>query len=317
MTKIVFLDQGSFPKEFTFTHPSFAHEWEAYENTQPDQINERLQGTQIAITNKVKLPGTILKNCPDLKMIALTATGYDNVDVKAAKEQSIIVSNVRGYAAHAVPEHAMALILTLSKSIPAYKQEVADGRWQKEDHFCFFNHPIQSLHGKTLGLIGTGSLGQGLAHLAKSFGMNVIYAARKGDNAPTPPYTAFDEFLTQTDIISIHCPLNEQTRNLISQSEFTKMTKQPILINTARGGIVNEDDAVNAIQTGQIRALGFDCLSTEPPSAQNPLLTIAHLPNVIITPHIAWASHEAVQTLWDQVITNIEQFQNGTPQNSV
>ncbi len=317
MTKIALLDKGTFPPEFKLTRPQFNHEWVEYDTTSPAQIIERLQDIDIAITNKVKFPKEVIENSPNLKMIAIAATGYDHIDLGETNARGIVVSNIKGYAVHSVPEHAMALMLSLARSLPGFAQDVTQGKWQDAQHFCFFNHPIESLHDKTLGIIGRGILGQGLARLASGFGMGIMYAGRPNDNNPHKPYVPFDEFLAQSDFISIHCPLNQDTKDLITATEFAKMSKKPIIINTGRGGIVNEADAVKAIETGQIRGLGFDCLSTEPPAPDNPLLKIAHLPNVIITPHVAWASNEAIRTLWDQLIANIENFQKGTPQNTV
>ena len=317
MTKIVFLDKNTFPENFPFKRPNFKHDWQEHVETTPENTIEHLKGATIAISNKVKITKQHIEANPDLKLIAIAATGYDHIDVAAANANNIIVSNVQGYALHTVPEHALALILNLSRSIQGYAQDVKGGRWQTEKQFCFFSHPIEDLHNKTLGIIGRGIIGQGLARLASGFGMEIMYAGRRDDKTPHRPYCPFDEFLEQADIISIHCPLNDQTRDLITANEFAKMKRQPILINTARGGIVNEADAVKAIETGQIRALGVDCLSKEPPSTNNPLFKIAHLPNVIITPHVAWASTDAISDLWNQLIDNIEKFKAGTPQNMV
>lgn len=317
MTKIVFLDRGTFPKNFEAKKPGFSHEWQEYEGTPKDHIIPRLQGAEIAIINKVKLDAETLSNLPDLKMIAITATGYDNVDINAAQSNGITVANVKGYAVNSVPEHAMMMILALSRSLIGYQTDVEQGAWQKANHFCFFNHPIEDLHDKTLGIIGRGVLGAGLARLASGFGMGIMYAGRRDDKNPHKPYIEFNEFLEQCDIISVHCPLNGQTRDLITKKEFDKMTRKPILINASRGGIVNEADAVEAVNQKKIRALGIDCLSLEPPRNGNPLLSIAHYPNVIITPHIAWASSDAIHNLWDGLINNIEKWKKGELKNTL
>lgn len=317
MTKIVFLDKSTFPSSLKFNKPSFPHQWQEYQSTNPEDVISRLEGAEIAVLNKVVLNSEILKKLPDLKMIAISATGYNNIDIDTALEQNITVCNVRGYAVNTVPEHAMMLILALSRSLKIYQNEVEQGRWQQSEQFCFLDHPIEDLHDKTLGIVGRGILGQGLARLASGFGMGIMYAGRKGEEEPHKPYIPFDEFLEQSDIISLHCPLTEHTNNLFTKTEFAKMTRKPILINTARGGIVNEQDAVDALEKGQIRALGFDCLTKEPPTPDNPILKIANHPNVLLTPHIAWASSEAVQGCWDQLITNIEKWKKGTPQNTI
>ncbi len=317
MTKIVLLDKATFPTSLEPKRPQFAHEWQEHDFTTAEETVARLKGAEIAITNKVRFPKDVIAELPDLKMIAIAATGFDHIDLDYALERGIIVANVRGYAANSVPEHALMMTLALSRSLLGYQDEVDNGRWPQSSQFCFFSHPIEDLHQKTLGLIGRGILGQGLARLASGFGMSIMYAGRRNEKNPHMPYVAFDEFLRSCDIISIHCPLNDETRNLITAKEFAKMSRKPILINTARGGIVNEADAVKAIESGQIRGLGFDTLSKEPPSPDNPLLKVSHLPNVIITPHVAWASTDAVQALWDQLIDNIEHYKKGDPQNVV
>lgn len=317
MTKIVLLDKATFPTNLKMTRPQFTHDWQEHDFTTAEETVARLKGAEIAITNKVRFPKEVITALPDLKMIAIAATGFDHIDLDCAAERGITVANVRGYAANSVPEHALMMILALSRSLLGYTDEVDNGRWPQSNQFCFFSHPIEDLHQKTLGLIGRGILGQGLARLASGFGMSIMYAGRRNEKNPHMPYVPFEEFLRSCDIISIHCPLNDETRNLITAKEFAKMSRKPILINTARGGIVNEADAVKAIESGQIRGLGFDTLSKEPPSPDNPLLKISHLPNVIITPHVAWASTDAVQTLWDQLIDNIEHFKKGDPQNVV
>lgn len=317
MTKIVLLDKATFPTSLEPKRPQFAHEWQEHDFTTAEETVARLKGAEIAITNKVRFPKDVIAELPDLKMIAIAATGFDHIDLDYALERGIIVANVRGYAANSVPEHALMMTLALSRSLLGYQDEVDNGRWPQSSQFCFFSHPIEDLHQKTLGLIGRGILGQGLARLASGFGMSIMYAGRRDEKNPHMPYVAFDEFLRSCDIISIHCPLNDETRNLITAKEFAKMSRKPILINTARGGIVNEADAVKAIESSQIRGLGFDTLSKEPPSPDNPLLKVSHLPNVIITPHVAWASTDAVQALWDQLIDNIEHYKKGDPQNVV
>lgn len=317
MTSIVFLDRSTFPPDFTFKKPAFDHQWQMFDETPPEQTIKHIGNADIAITNKVRMPAKVLEAAPNLKMIAIAATGYDHIDLNIAKNRGIIVSNIRGYAVNTVPEHAMTLIMALSRSLKGYIQDVEQGRWQREKQFCFFTHPIEDLKGKTLAIIGRGSIGNSLAAIARGFGIKVIFAARKGEKTPTDGLIPFQTMLEEADIISVHCPLNEATRDLITAREFSMMKKNPILINTARGGIINEADAVMAINKGQIRALGFDTLTAEPPKPDNPLFSIVDRPNVIITPHVAWASLSAITSLWEQLIRNIEQYQNGTPENVV
>lgn len=317
MTKIIFLDRLTFPEEMLLKRPSFPHSWQEYETTNPNEVIARLQDAEIAITNKVPLNKQTLAQCPNLKMIAITATGYNHIDIDYANERGITVSNIRGYATTSVPEHVMMMILALSRSAFGFRKDVQNANWQQAKSFCFFSHPIEDLKGKTLAIIGRGNLGKGLEKLALCFGMKVIFADRKGKKNPQAPYTSFEHCLSKADIISLHCPLNEQTEGLITEKEFAQMKHRPILINAARGGIINEHDAVKALETGQIRALGVDCLSSEPPTNDNPLLSIADRPNVIITPHVAWASSDALNILWEQLIENIEEYKKGAPRNQI
>ena len=317
MTRIVFLDRGTIGPSVTLNKPGFQHEWIEYDRTAPDQLGERLQGASIAISNKVPMGRDVIEQLPDLKMIAIPATGYDAFDIDACNERGIVVSNVRGYAVNTVPEHTFALILALRRSLIGYRQDVIDGKWQEADQFCFFTHPIADLAGSTIGIFGEGALGQGVATLARAFGMRVLFAAHKGVEGLGPLYTPFDEVLATSDVLTLHCPLMPATRNMIAAPEFAKMEKRPLLINCARGGLVDEAALVDALDQGQIAGAGFDVLTTEPPAADNPMLKVLERPNVIVTPHTAWASDEAMQTLWDQVVEHIENFDAGTPSNQV
>ncbi|MEO0918955.1 MAG: NAD(P)-dependent oxidoreductase, partial [Pseudomonadota bacterium] len=229
----------------------------------------------------------------------------------------IVVSNVRGYAVNTVPEHTFALILALRRSLVGFRQDVIDGEWEKAAQFCFFNHPIKDLAGSTLGIFGEGVLGQGVATLARAFGMKVLFAAHKGVEGLGPLYTPFDQVVAEADILTMHAPLMPLTRHMISDREFGLMQKKPLIINASRGGLVDEAALVRALDAGQISGIGFDVLTSEPPQPDNPLLTVLDRPNVIVTPHTAWASDEAMQTLWNQVVSHLENFQQGTPSNRV
>jgi len=317
MPRIVFLDRSSIGPTVRVTKPSFAHEWIEYDRTQPDEVVGRLQGADIAVCNKVPIRRAAIEQLPDLKMISIPATGYDAFDIDACAERGIVVSNVRGYAIHTVPEHTFALILALRRGLVGFRQDVINGRWQQEQQFCFFSHPINDLAGSTLGIFGEGALGQGVARLGQAFGMRTLFAAHKNVQGLGPLYTPFDEVLETSDVITLHSPLMPATRNMIAAPEFAKMKKRPILINCARGGLVDEADLVKALDDGQIAGFGFDCLTSEPPLPDNPVLKVIDRPNVIVTPHVAWASAEAMQTLWDQVVSNIENFHAGRPTNNV
>jgi glycerate dehydrogenase len=315
--RIVFLDRGTFGPSVELAKPAFCHEWVEHAATPPSEVVRRLAGAEIAVTNKVPIRAEHLAELPRLRMISVAATGYDVVDVAACGERGIVVANVRGYAVNTVPEHTFALILALRRGIVGYRQDVIDGQWQKAGQFCFFTHPIRDLAGSTLGIIGEGAIGQSVARLGQAFGMRTLYAAHKGVSGLGPLYTPFDEVLEVSDVITLHCPLTPATRGLIAMPEFRKMKKRPLLINTARGGLVVEEDLVTALNEGLIAGAGFDCLTAEPPPRDHPFSAIMGRPNVIVTPHVGWASQEAMQACWRQVIDNIEGFKAGRPSNAV
>lgn len=314
--RIVFLDRDSVPAEVP--RPAIAHEWREYGQTTPSEILARLTGASIAISNKVPLRAETLAKLPDLRMIAIAATGSDHVDLEACCARGVVVSNVRGYAVHTVPEHVMALLLALRRNLLAYRADVREGRWQRSVHFCFADHPIRDLAGATLAIVGSGSLGQGVATLARAFGMKVIQAERKAAATTRDGYVPFAQALSMADVVSLHCPLTPDTRNLIGEAELAAMRPGTVLINTARGALVEEVALARALRAGHIAA-GLDVLAKEPPAADNPLLApdLLDQPNYLLTPHIAWASAEAVAALARQVIENIEAFVAGSPTNRV
>lgn len=317
MQRIVYLERDSLIAEVR--RPAFAHEWTEYASTTPAQVIERLAGATIAIINKVPLPAAAVDALPDLKMVAVAATGTNIVDLDACRARGIVVSNIRGYAEHTVPEHVLALLLALSRNLVAWRETLQAGRWQQSDQFCLFDHPIRDLHGATLGLIGSGSLGNGVVRLAEAFGMRVLRAERKGATTVRPGYTAFAEVLREADAISLHCPLTDETRGLIGEAELRAMRRSALLINTARGGIVDEVALIQALKEGWIGGAGFDVITAEPPPAGHPMVApeLLALPNFLLTPHVAWASRPAMQTLADQLIDNIEAFVAGAPRNRV
>lgn len=317
MTRIVFLDRSTIGPAVHISKPSFDHEWIDHDRTASEQVVERLQGAQIAVSNKVPIGRAEIEQLPDLKMICIPATGYDRFDIDACRARGIVVSNVRGYASNTVPEHTFALILALRRGLVGFRQDVIDGKWQEADQFCFFTHPINDLSGSTIGIMGEGALGQGVARIARAFDMEVLFAAHKGVSGLGPLYTPWDEVLERSDIITLHAPLMPATKNMIAMPEFRQMKKNPLLINCSRGGLVDEADLVTALDEGLIAGAGFDVLTSEPPLPDNPLLKVLTRPNVIVTPHTAWASDEAMQTLWDQVIFHIDNFHAGTPSNNL
>jgi len=314
---IVFLDRDTISPDTTLRTPAFAHTWTQYDRTTADQAASRIADADIVIVNKVKLSAETLAQAPKLKLIAVAATGTDNIDLAACQQRGIVVSNVRNYAKHTVPEHTFALIFALRRSICAYRDAVRAGRWQEAAQFCFFDHPIRDLAGSTLGVIGDGVLGQAVAGIGRALGMRVLFSAHKGRSGQGRLYTPFEEVLRQADVLTLHCPLNANTRHMIGAPEFAQMARRPLLINTGRGGLVDETAVGPALQAGHISGAGFDVTSVEPPPLDHPFMALLKRPDFILTPHVAWASAEAIQALADQLIGNIEAFVQGTPVNVV
>jgi len=312
--RVVFLDRASLKaKLHEFAFPA---EYVEHQKTDPGQIVARLAGAQIAIINKVPMRAETLRQLPQLKMIAVAATGYDVVDIPYCNEHGIAVANIRNYAVHTVPEHAFAMILALRRNLLSYRQDVEAGVWNRSEQFCFFTHDIGDLHGATLGIIGEGAIGQGTAAIGRAFGMRVLFADHPPPKMPGVEFTPLDEVLAQSDVISLHCPLLPATRNLIDIQAFRKMKRNALLINTARGGLVDEAALIRALDEGLIAGAGFDVLTVEPPKNGHPLLDVRR-PNFILTPHVAWASDGAMQFLADQLVDNIDAWVSGKPQHLV
>jgi glycerate dehydrogenase len=314
----VFLDQASMDRgdiDYSALDRQ-APGWQAYSNTEPSQVLERIRDAEIVISNKVILDRDILSAAHALKLVCVAATGTNNVDLAAAREHSIAVCNVRAYATSSVVEHVFTLLTSLLRNLGDYQLASMDGRWMHSQQFCFIDKPIIELAGKTMGIIGYGELGRAVADVARAFKMNVLVGLRPGSDQPQPGRMAIDEMLPQIDVLSLHCPLANNTRNLIDKHSFELMPSHAVLINTARGGIVNEGDLLQALLSGQIAAAGLDVLYEEPPVHGNALLDCA-IPNLIITPHVAWASREARQRLLDEIVQNIVAFQSGDVRNRV
>ncbi|HEU4777066.1 MAG TPA: D-2-hydroxyacid dehydrogenase [Telluria sp.] len=314
MHKIVFLDRESLVAHVR--QPGFAHEWQEHAASAHGDVVARLQGATIAITNKVPLRADDIARLPDLMMVAIAATGTDNVDLAACRANGIVVSNIRDYSLVSVPEHVFALILALRRNLRAYVADVEAGKWQAAKQFCLFDHPIADLAGSTLGIVGYGALGKRVAAIARVFGMEVIAASRSPIEDAAVRQVQLEELLRSADVVSLHLPLTEQTRNMIGAEQLASMKRGALLINTARGGLVNEADLAQALRDGVIAGAGFDVLTKEPPVKDNPLLAL-RLPNFILTPHVAWASAGAMQTLADMLIDNIEAFERGAPLNTL
>jgi glycerate dehydrogenase len=311
---IVFLDRATLQAELRI--PDFDHAWVELPACAPEQVADQLWRASIAITNKAPITRAVLDASPKLKLIAVAATGTNNVDLDACRERGIAVCNIRGYAEHTVPEHVFMMLLALRRNLIAWRETIQRGAWQKAEQFCLFDHEIHDLQGSRLGLIGYGNVGAGVERLAHAFGMQVMIAEHKGAATIRPGRIAFDEVLANADQISLHTPLTDASRNLIGAREFGLMKRNAILINTARGGVVDEAALVSALKTRRIAGAGFDVLSLEPPSPDHPLLQL-NLPNFLLTPHVAWSSREAMQTLADQLIDNIEAFVRGEERNRV
>jgi glycerate dehydrogenase len=312
--RAVFLDRATLKAKVR--KPAGVTDYVEYEKTAVDEIVSRLDGAAVAIINKVPMRAATLAQLPDLKMIAVAATGYDVVDVPYCKEHGIAVANIRNYAVHTVPEHAFAMILALRRNLLAYRHDVENGVWNRSEQFCFFTHPIGDLHGATLGIIGEGAIGQATAAIGRAFGMRVLFADHAPPKMDGVVFTPHETVLAESDVISLHCPLMPATRNLIDLAAFRKMKRNALVVNTARGGLVDEAALIQALDQGLIAGAGFDVLTVEPPRDGHPLLDVRRS-NFILTPHVAWASDGAMQFLADQLIDNIDRWAAGNPQNLV
>jgi glycerate dehydrogenase len=311
---IVFLERNTFNVEFR--RPEFAHEWIEYEETDPSEVVDRLRDATIVICNKLSLREDVLSQLPGLRLIAVAATGTDNVDLDYCRTHNIAVCNTRGYAVNSLPEHALMLMLALRRNLVAYRDDVKAGRWHKAQKFCLLDHPIGDLRGTVLGIVGFGTLGQAMGQLGQAIGMEVIVAERKSATSIRAGRRSFAEVLQLSDVLSLHCPLTEETKNLIGVEELTRMKDDALLINTARGGLIDDHALLDALKAGRLGGAGIDVLRVEPPRDGNPLLD-ANLPNLIVTPHNAWASRQAMQTLADQLVENLGAFVRGEPRNLV
>jgi len=312
MERIVFIERNTI--QGNFRRPKFEHEWVEYPESFADQVVERIRDATIIISNKLSLGEPQLSDASELKLIAIAATGSDCADLNYCRDRGIAVCNVRGYAAQSVSEHVLMLILALRRNLLAYRKDVQDGKWQHSKQFCLHTRPLNDINGSTIGIIGFGSIGKAVAHLAESMGMRVLIAEHKCAGESRAGRTPFAEVLTQSDVVTLHCPLTKETREMFGQAEFEMMKPNALLINTARAGLVKESALIDALETGLIAGAAVDALREEPPRNGSPLLEL-NLPNFIVTPHIAWASNEAMQALADQVIENIEAFIDGRPRN--
>ncbi|WDR04778.1 NAD(P)-dependent oxidoreductase [Devosia rhodophyticola] len=305
MTRIVFLDTATLPPSVNWRQLGFPHDMIRYDRTAPGEVAERIADADIVITNKAPIDRSALAGATRLKLIAIAATGMDNVDVAAAIAAGVAVVNVKGYAIRTVPEHTMALMLALKRSLVPYRKAVLAGRWQQVQQFSFFDFPIGDLAGSCVAIIGSGTLGSAVARLCEAFGMRVVFAGRR-DGATKPGQTPFYDALAMADVISLHCPLTDANRGLLGSSEFDRMDRQPLIINTARGGLIDEIALEVALDAAKVSGAGLDVTAPEPPPANSTIMRLAQRDNVILTPHTAWASQQAVQGLTDILLDNIE-----------
>lgn len=311
---IVVLDRDTLVnRPFNFDFP---HTLSSYGTTEAHETLERIRGADIVITNKVVISAQAFAENPQLKLVAVTATGVNNVDIEAAKQNGTAVCNIRAYGNESVAEHAFMMMITLMRNLPAYQRDVAAGLWENSPFFCHLGAPMRDLNGKTLAIFGRGNIGKTLATYAQVFKMNVVFAEHKNAQSVRDGYVSFNEAIRSADVVSLNCPLTPQTANMIGEAELQQMKPGAILINCGRGGLVDEAALVAALKYGQIGGAGFDVLTQEPPRDGNPLLK-ARLPNLIVTPHIAWASQEAANRLFDILLDNINRFVVGNPQNLV
>ncbi|MBT8440344.1 MAG: D-2-hydroxyacid dehydrogenase, partial [Gammaproteobacteria bacterium] len=292
-----------------------AEDWKNFPATSTEETLQRVRNAELIISNKVVLDRAILSQCKQLKLVCVIATGTDNVDLQAAKELGIAVTNVTAYGTPSVVQFVFALLLSLATRLNEHQASSRNGEWSNSPNFCVLDYQFRELSGKTLGIIGYGELGKGVAKVAQALGMHVLVSQRPGGE-PSAGRVPIEELLSQSDVISLHVPLADNTRNLIGEVEFKLMKPTALLINAARGGIVDELALINALQSDEIAGAGVDVLSQEPPRNGNPLLDYDK-PNLIVTPHMAWGAVESRQRLIDLVAENIIAYQNGEKRNRV
>ena len=312
---IVYLDAHTLnPGDLDWTPLTALGEVTFYDRTTTGEIVERVKDAAIILVNKVKMSRQTLVQLPKLRYVGVTATGYDIVDVVAARELGIIVTNVRGYGSDSVAQLTVALLLELALNVGRHSQSVHAGEWEQSPDFCYWKSPLIELAGKTLGLVGYGDIGRKVADIGRAMGMTIIVNKRHPDNSPNVQFVDLPTLFAQSDVVSLHCPMTPENRGFVNRDLLATMKPSAFLLNTSRGGLINEADLAEALHNGILAGVGIDVLSVEPPTSENPLLTA---PKCIITPHIAWASFEARGRLLKAVVENIKAFQSGTPINVV
>jgi glycerate dehydrogenase len=315
--KIVVLDGFTMnPGDISWQPLEALGDLRVYDRTPPDRTVERIGDAQVVLTNKTRLSAEVINAAPQIKYVGVLATGYDVVDVAAAKQRGVPVCNVPGYATDAVAEMVFALLLEMCRHIGAHSDAVKNGEWTASPDFCFWKHPMSEVSGKTLGIVGLGRTGQRTAQIAQAFGMRVLAVSQSRPLAEsdTLRYVTTDTLLAESDVISLHCPLTEHTRHMIGSDALARMKSGVMLINTARGGLIDERALAEALESGKVASAACDVVSAEPIREDNPLLTAK---NIIITPHIAWASRPSRERLMAQTVNNVKAFLAGQPVNVV
>jgi glycerate dehydrogenase len=316
--KIVMLDGQSIVLDGDpeFTELQAVGETVLYQRTEEDQVIPRLQNAEVCITNKVRMGEEQFRELPDLSHVAVSATGVNNIDLRAAERHGITVSNVAGYSTDSVAQHVFALILSLAGRIEGYAEAVRSGDWAASPVFTVLRYPTHELAGKTLGILGYGATGKAVARIGRAFGMSICVTTRSPVEEDGIQRVPLFELATVSDIVSLHCPLTDETSRLIDREFFLRMKKNALLINTARGGVLDEEALRDALLTGRIAGAGLDVLSEEPPSADNPLTQLNH-PGLIITPHCAWSTVEARRRLVSEIVLNLRAYMRGDQRNIV
>lgn len=307
--KAVFLDRNTFSATTDLPAPDGVTQWVVHDATsEAAQIIARAQDADIVLTNKVVLDAKVIAALPQLKLVQVCATGTNNVDLAACAARGIAVKNVAGYSTDTVPEHAWMGILAAMRGLKHYHAAVEDGRWQRDGRFTLNDLPVLDVAGKTLAIIGAGSLGQRVAEIAQVFGMTVLFVEHRGKAPRDARYTRFEEALARADVVALHCPLTEQTRHLINAQTIALMTRKPLLVNMARGAVMDAASVAQAVESGALTGLVCDVFASEPPHADDPLLRIAGHPRVIYSPHNAWASEGAQRKLWEILSQQVSSF---------
>lgn len=304
---IVVLDAATLAPGIALRRPAVPHVWRDFDRTAAGDTAERLRDATVAVVNKVRLDRATLDAAPGLRLVLVAATGMDNIDLAACAERGIAVRNVVGYGAATVAEHVFALVLALRRNLIAYRQSVLDGRWEESGQFCYHDFPVRELQGSRLALIGSGAIGGAVGRIAEAFGMEVVVAARKG-RAAEPGRVSFEEALATADVLSLHCPLTPETRGLLDARAFARMERRPILVNTARGALIDGPALVDAVVAGRVSGVGLDVLAVEPIAADDPVRAILRHPNVIVTPHVAWAGRAAQQRIAETLSSALDEF---------